>query len=400
MKKSIKYLLSLMFIVVVFLPMNAKAAAGLCAFGATDPTTCCSSTTSSGQCTDTPPLKWNVKVNVPDDSCQQDSYVTGKLTAATLANKQYNCGTDTSPCRTGHADCSGTCLVIQTDDGDVAPGDGYVDGLTCAAAHRSFSSCTGKCGTCLSSYADVSGACTLVNPMEVLQVGSSWYGVESDLSNYSSYLTRLIGGGSSQWTTSGNDIYNSNTGNVGIGTTTPTAKLDIAVPSTYTGAVFKAGYNINPLTTPGNYSVAMGVGTRAAGNRSTAMGYMSYASGLNSTAMGYMSYASGLNSTAMGDTTSAGGTDSTAMGWNTKANWSYATAMGNTTTASGDTSTAMGWNTIASALASTAMGQLTVASGNMSTAMGWSTTAQPFASESCTRTLAPVAFFSSAREPI
>ncbi len=31
-----------------------------------------------------------------------------------------------------------------------------------------------------------------------------------------------------QWATSGNDISNTNTGNVGVGTTTPGAKLDVA----------------------------------------------------------------------------------------------------------------------------------------------------------------------------
>jgi len=34
-------------------------------------------------------------------------------------------------------------------------------------------------------------------------------------------------GGNSQWTTSGNNIYNSNSGNVGIGTAAPSYKLDV-----------------------------------------------------------------------------------------------------------------------------------------------------------------------------
>ncbi|MDD5750691.1 MAG: hypothetical protein PHU56_03535 [Candidatus Pacebacteria bacterium] len=41
------------------------------------------------------------------------------------------------------------------------------------------------------------------------------------------------------WTSSGNNIYNSNTGNVGIGTTAPTAKLEVASPSS--GAAMKIG---------------------------------------------------------------------------------------------------------------------------------------------------------------
>src|SRR5262245_50749062 len=39
----------------------------------------------------------------------------------------------------------------------------------------------------------------------------------------------------SQWTTSGNNIFNNNTGNVGVGTSTPTFKLDV-LGSINTGA--------------------------------------------------------------------------------------------------------------------------------------------------------------------
>ena len=49
----------------------------------------------------------------------------------------------------------------------------------------------------------------------------------SDLSGLASWQT-LPTGGSSQWISSGNEIYNNNSGNVGIGTTTPTrAKLEV-----------------------------------------------------------------------------------------------------------------------------------------------------------------------------
>lgn len=45
-----------------------------------------------------------------------------------------------------------------------------------------------------------------------------------------------------QWTTSGNDIYNSNTGNVGVGTTAPTSKLDTRISASSGTAGLKAGY--------------------------------------------------------------------------------------------------------------------------------------------------------------
>ncbi len=45
------------------------------------------------------------------------------------------------------------------------------------------------------------------------------------------------GGGSSPWTTSVNDIYNSNTGKVGIGTSTPNEKLDVAGNALVSGLI-------------------------------------------------------------------------------------------------------------------------------------------------------------------
>ena len=76
---------------------------------------------------------------------------------------------------------------------------------------------------------------------------------------------------------------------------------------------------------------------------------------------------------------------SLASGFNTKATGLMSTAMGYTTTASGDYSTATGTYTIASGLYSTAMGEHSTASGHLSTAMGYYSTAGGYASTSIGR---------------
>jgi uncharacterized protein (DUF2141 family) len=61
--------------------------------------------------------------------------------------------------------------------------------------------------------------------------------------------------GSSVWTTSGNDIYSSNTGNVGIGTTTPVSKLEIAGLATLTSIPTGTGVSQGALyINPSSYS--------------------------------------------------------------------------------------------------------------------------------------------------
>jgi endosialidase-like protein/trimeric autotransporter adhesin len=195
-----------------------------------------------------------------------------------------------------------------------------------------------------------------------------------------------------------------NAQNVGIGTTTPLARLhviDSSVVFSATGfnpsipgnppisiggrrmmwyadkAAFRAGYVSNTYwekDSTGEYSVAFGYNNRASGFASTATGFFTNASGYASTAMGFTT-ASGSYSTAMGYGNKALGEVSIAMGYNTNASGGSSTAMGSSTNASGYVSTAMGNFNMASGYYSTAMGNNTRASGTASTAIGSNTRA-------------------------
>ena len=172
--------------------------------------------------------------------------------------------------------------------------------------------------------------------------------------------------------------------NVGIGTITPEFKLSLDNDG---GIMAKGTFGSGTtLTTSGAGTLMFWYPKKAAfrvgwtggtewadaniGNYSTAMGSGTKASGSSSTALGAGTIAEGQYSTAMGYTTTAGGETSTAMGGYTTASGLFSTAMGNTTIASGNYTTAMGINTTASGAASTAMGYTTIASGNNTTAMG------------------------------
>jgi hypothetical protein len=210
-----------------------------------------------------------------------------------------------------------------------------------------------------------------------------------------------------------------NNGNVGIGAVNPLAKLHVTdssvlfsavsdipatpgnIPVSGSGrrmlwyadkAALRAGYVYGGRwnkDSVGDYSIALGLDTKAKGNASVALGYgttadelastamgiSTRASAFASTAMGISSIASGDYSTAMGNITIASGNSSTAMGVGSIASGYYSTAIGDSSVASGLYAVAMGYKTTAAEQASTAMGAVTTASGLYSTSMGIGTTA-------------------------
>lgn len=178
------------------------------------------------------------------------------------------------------------------------------------------------------------------------------------------------------WSKNGNDIYNTNTSNVGIGANAPeaTALLHVntgismskglMISGTYSGAstIPDLGEGSRMMFYPGKCAFRAGSvnGTQwnnvNVGRVSTAMGANTIASGDVSTAMGDGPTASGDGSTAMGHTTTASGFASTAMGVLTNASGYYSTAMGDGTAASGVASTAMGYDSKAKGFSSTVVG--------------------------------------------
>jgi len=89
---------------------------------------------------------------------------------------------------------------------------------------------------------------------------------------YNGSTWQMIGGSGadSDWTISGNDIYNSNSGNVGIGTSSPGAKLDVAghIWQTGTGHSVFLGEGAGASDDLSN-NVNIFIGQNAGGNNST-----------------------------------------------------------------------------------------------------------------------------------
>ncbi|MEO7533399.1 MAG: tail fiber domain-containing protein, partial [Ferruginibacter sp.] len=166
------------------------------------------------------------------------------------------------------------------------------------------------------------------------------------------------GGGSGDWTRIGNDIYNNNNGNVGIGTTAPKAAFNVAenktvlfgrdtmggggkmmwIPSKYAfrvGAIGKVtGYGSSPLDSTiwdadsiGLFSFAVGHQNVASITGAFSAGVFNRSSGIYSATLGYNNTSKGFGSLAAGAFNIAQDNNALALGGNNTASGS-ATAIG------------------------------------------------------------------------
>ena len=163
-------------------------------------------------------------------------------------------------------------------------------------------------------------------------------------------------------------------GNVGIGTKTPSAKLDVTGDAKVSGTLSVGGQAVVTANQLSNYATTAQVAPYA---KPTAL-YNNSGTAISSVGTdGKVNFASGLTA---GLSASASGSNSTAIGGSASASGNYSSSIGHSTNASGLHSTAMGTATTASGYSSTTMGFLTTASGDHSTAMGYRTTANAYGS--------------------
>ncbi|HSB92920.1 MAG TPA: tail fiber domain-containing protein [Flavitalea sp.] len=131
---------------------------------------------------------------------------------------------------------------------------------------------------------------------------------------------QISSGGANSWTVLGTNIYNNNSGNVGIGVTTPKAKLNVAKSQTvlfgdkFDGlgvkafwlpakAAFRAGEVVDVYGTGAPYlwdNANIGYGSFAAGSDAKASGDYAVALGWTVSATGRASFATGVSTSATG----------------------------------------------------------------------------------------------------
>jgi hypothetical protein len=183
-------------------------------------------------------------------------------------------------------------------------------------------------------------------------------------------------------------------GNVGIGTTSPTAKLHVS------GNIWASGSS-GHITASGNISASKnlivsgaiitntlkqgsttntttGIGSHAEGTGTTASGSYSHAEGSSTTAIGLNSHAEGQSTTAYRPYSHAEGYDTQAQGYGSHAEGQSTIAQGNFSHAEGSITTAQGYGSHAEGFTTIAQGQYSHAEGQNTTAQGYASHAEGF----------------------
>lgn len=228
---------------------------------------------------------------------------------------------------------------------------------------------------------------------------------DTDSSSYffwtGSLWQKMGASGTNYWTKTGNDLYNNNTGLVGIGTNNPQARLHVAdSPVVFTGpdwineaaylsapvqaagikmlwypqrAAFRVGQtsgdqlardSVGPFSFASGYdnksvnyyAFSAGVENRAGGLASAAIGQLNRATGNGAMALGVLNDAQGQATFAAGQLNVAFGSNSVAMGNNNQITGTNAVALG-------------GYNEVAGAFGF-AVGSTNIIQGNYSSAIG------------------------------